>query len=266
MEKMRGGLKYEKGELLVLNYHSTPKKFITHFQEQVKFLAAHFDIIRPDQLPDFFNGTLKTEKCGLLFTFDDGLKNNLHAVEIMNGLNIKALFFVIPGFIEAPTTEQKKFYLRNIRPVVNPRIDDKEEDFTPMSWDELRLLCANGHAVGAHTLTHTLVAADSSDENSRIEVIGSKERIEQVLSLKTVSFCSINDTLQSVGKKEKELIASNYSFHFTTLPGLNKKNTDRLFIKRRNVECYWPTGAFYYAIGRSDLGRWEEKIKMYGDL
>lgn len=120
--------------------------------------------------------------------------------------------------------------------------------------------------VGAHTRTHTLVAADSTPENSENEILTSKKIIEDKLDISVDSFCSINDTLLSVGKKEKTLIEKNYSFHFTTLPGYNREKKDAHFIKRRNVECFWPSGAFYYALGRSDLKRWEKKITLYENL
>lgn len=264
LEKLRGGLNYPSKELLVLNYHSTPKKFIPNFQEQVQFLLQHFNILSPSHLRQYYAGNYSPDKCSLLFTFDDGLKNNLHAVRVLDENKIKALFFVVPGFIEA--ANQKEFYLKNIRPVVNTKIDREEEDFAALSWSNLSDLIKNGHAIGAHTLTHTLVAESSSAENSEREITGCGNILEKKLGVNPDSFCSINDTLVSTGKKEKALIEKNYSFHFTTLPGFNALHKNPLFIKRRNVECYWPNGAFYFALGKSDLKRWEKKIALYESL
>jgi hypothetical protein len=70
------------------------------------------------------------------------------------------------------------------------------------------------------------------------------------------SYCSINNTLESTGPKEKKLIAENYTYHFTTFPGSNIHPKDPLFIKRRNIECFWLKGAMYYALGNWDLRRW----------
>ncbi len=266
IEKARGGLSYDKNELLVVNYHSTPKKFMADFKKQVEFLSNQFTIIAPAELESYFNGTLRSAKCNLLFTFDDGLTNNLNAVKILDDYKIKALFFIVPDFINCTAADQKKFYLKNIRSEVNAAIDNEEEDFTAMDWDTLKKLCADGHAVGAHTLSHTLVAKNSSAHNSEKEIVACKKEIEKEMNLALPYFCSINNTLESTGKKEKELIEKNYSFHFTTLPGYNGKDKNRLFIKRRNIECFWPAGSFYFALGKTDLKRWEEKIKQYTSL
>lgn len=265
-EKLRGGLHYESHELIVVNYHSTPKKFISHFARQAGFLAEHFHVIKPGELADYYEGKLQTNKCSLLFTFDDGLKNNLYAAEKLDQLGIKAFFFLVPGFIETPPAEQKDFYHKNIRPIVNPRIDNRAEDFMAMNWNELKALSARGHSLGAHTFTHTLLAQQSSAQNSHKEIANCKIFLEEKLMTSIDSFCSINNTLLSTGSKEKELIEKNYRYHFTTLPGLNAVDKNKLFIKRRNVECFWPTGAFYYALGKSDLSRWKERISQYNKL
>jgi len=263
IETISDGINYPTNELLVLNYHSTPKKFIPHFKKQVRWMSENFNIISPAELEAYYNGTYTSKKCSLLFTFDDGLANNRYAAEVLNEFKMKALFFVIPGFIDCGATQQKAFYLKNIRPIINSAIDHRPEDFSALSWEELQTLTKDGHMIGSHTLNHTLLANSSSAENSEKEIVHSKQVIENKISVPVNSFCSINNTLESVGKKEKEIIEKNYSFHFTTLPGYNAIEKNKLFIKRRNVECFWTMGSIFYAIGKSDLKRWQQKIDAY---
>ncbi len=266
VEKYFGGLNYPANELIVVNYHSTPKKFLLQFEEQLMFYKKQFTIIDPAQLSDYYNGKLTSDKCHLLITFDDGLKNNLNAVEVMNKHKVKAFFFIVPGFIDTASTQQKEFYLMNIRPVVNPRIDNNEEDLTPLAWNEINELIQQGHMVGCHTLTHTLSVDNTNEGNSEKEILKSKSRIEEMTGVKLNSFCSINDTLKSTGALEKKLINLNYTFHFTTFPGLNSYDKDPHLIKRRNVEVFWLKGALYYALGKTDLKRWEKAIAEYRAL
>lgn len=261
-----GDIAYPSNELIVLNYHSTPKQFSADFRKQVQFITQNFQVIMPEQLTDYFSGNLKTEKCALLFTFDDGLKNNLIAAEILNEFRIKAYYFVVPEFIDTEEKKQKEYYLRDIRPLVNTAVDHEPEDFSALSWADLHELAQNGHSIGSHTATHTLVARNSGLENSRLEIQGSKTALELKTGLTIAAFCSINNTIESIGSKEKKMIGEHYSFHFTTLPGLNSVKRNPLFIKRRNVESFWPTGAFYYALGRKDLKRWASKIQLYESL
>lgn len=261
--KWMGDLDYPSHELIVLNYHSTPEIFSAEFEKQVQFIEEKFQVITPKQLADYYKGTLQTEKCALLFTFDDGLKNNLIASGILEKYGMKAYFFVVPEFIETHETKQKEYYLRNIRPVVNPEVDREPDDFHAMNWSDIHQLLQSGHSVGSHTATHTLVAAHSSAHNSLLEIRESKTKLEEKTGVAIEAFCSINNTLESIGAREKSMIAENYSLHFTTLPGLNSASRNSLFIKRRNVECFWPTGAFYYALGKNDLKRWSARIRQY---
>jgi peptidoglycan/xylan/chitin deacetylase (PgdA/CDA1 family) len=267
VEKVFTGITYPQQELIVVNYHSTPKKFNSNFEKQVVFFKKNFNIISPADLENyFFNKNWASKKCSLLFTFDDGLQNNLNAVSVLEKHNICAMFFVLPEFINTPIEKQKSYYLKNIRPIVNPNIDAEPEDFNALNWNELKKLLSKGHSIGAHTQTHTLVAKNSDKDNSKFEIVTCKENIEKELNIKVTSFCSINNTALSVHKKEKELIESNYKFHFTTFPGSNNNPKNPLLIKRRNIECFWLLGAVYFAIGKFDLKRWKIKTEQFDKL
>ncbi|MDQ3046496.1 MAG: polysaccharide deacetylase family protein [Bacteroidota bacterium] len=255
-----------KDELLVVNYHGTQKKFIPDFIQQIDFFRAHYDVIRPDQISSFYKGELKSTRGLLLITFDDGIKNNLFAAEILNRFQLKAYFFVIPEFINTPAAEQKKYFLRDIRPLVNEHVDSKEEDFTAMNWNDLKGLINEGHSIGSHTQTHRLIASESIPSNSEKEIVMSKAEILSKLEIPKSSinsFCSINNTLQSVSGKELTLIKENYDFHFTTIPGANHSGSCPYYIKRANIESHWLPGAVKYALGKWDLKRWKDADKAY---
>jgi peptidoglycan/xylan/chitin deacetylase (PgdA/CDA1 family) len=257
------GLNYGPDELLVVNYHSTPAKYMDEFRSQIRFFQKKFNIISPAELDDYFAGRLKTKKSNLLITFDDGLKNNLHAAKVLEEFGIKAFFFLVPAFLNCKPSEQKNYYLKNIRPLVNKAIDNQDEDFSAMTDSDIKALIAKGHAIGSHTYTHTLVASRSDEANSEKEIVSSKSELERRFGLPLDSFCSINNTLESIGSKEKKLIEGYYNYHFTTIPGFNKNQRDPLFIRRRNIECFWLKGAVYFALGKWDLGRWKEKEEKF---
>ncbi len=261
-----GGFMYNKDELFVVNYHSTPKKFMDNFESQVLFFKKHFNVINPFELEKFFFEKTKQTRCSLLFTFDDGLKNNLHAAKLLKKHGITAFYFLVPEFIETDKTKQKTYYTQHIRQYTNPYIDSESEDFDALSWDEINKLLSEGNRIGSHTYTHTLLAATSNNANSLVEIKNSKLYFENRTGSNINSFCSINNTLLSVGKLEKKMIAENYMFHFTTLPGYNGGNKNPLFIKRRNIECYWLAGAVYFALGKWDLFRWRGLIEKYEKL
>lgn len=254
-----------KNDLLVVNYHGTEKKFLTNFEKQLVFLKETYHIIAPQELHLFYESDWKKEKQSLLLTFDDGIKNNIYALDILEKHKLKAFFFIIPGFVDTPVDQQKGFFLKNIRPIINTEIDSQTEDFLSLSWEEIKKIAAAGHSIGSHTYSHTLVK-NSSDEVGQKEIAESKHLIEKNLHLKIDSYCSINNTLLSTGSSEKKIIHSNYKFHFTTFPGLNSKNRNPLFIKRRNIECFWLLGTIKFALGNWDLRRWKAGIETFDKL
>jgi len=262
-----GDTSHSNNELIVLNYHGTPKSFIPTFEKQLEYFERHFDIIGPKELESYYNERkIPSKRPLLLLTFDDGIKNNLHVAEILQKRNYKAYYFVIPGFIETSKQEQRAFYLSNIRPFTDKTTHTQEDDFTAMSWEDLSLLISLGNSIGSHTYSHTLVASQSDSANSIQEIVNSKKVIEEKLKFSVNSFCSPNNTLLSIEKKEIEIIKDNYRFHFATIPGSNLHERNRFFIRRSNIETHWLSGAVKYAIGKSDRIRWKNKEKLFRSL
>jgi hypothetical protein len=262
-------LNLKKNGLYVVNYHGTQKKFLSNFKDQLLFYRKNFKIISPDQLTAFYGGRLDAVGPFLLLTFDDGIKNNLHAAALLNELQLHAFFFIVPKFINTPVESQKEYFTTCIRPNINPSIDSEAEDFQSFSWEDIATLMSQGHRIGSHTLSHTLVASTASIEKSILEIRSSRERILLQLddiSLEIDSFCSINNTLESIGEKEMKLIKDQYRYHFTTIPGVNLPSSNPLYIKRCNIESHWLPGAVKYALGKWDLKRWKKADEAYLSL
>ena len=238
-----------KHDLIVLNYHSTPLKFIANFEKQIDFYRAHFSIVSPNDLKNFYANKLESKKPKLLITFDDGL-------QVLDKYNIKALLFVVPNFIEA--AKQKEYYTTHIRSEINPLIDSQQEDFTALSWDELKVIVANGHLVGSHTMSHTLKANTTNTEILNREIITSKNMIESQLKINIENFCAPFNSLLSVGENEMKLIIKNYNYFHSTFPGSNCLNKNSYFIKRFNVECFWTIPNIIHTLGHIERLRWRK--------
>ena len=252
--------KYGKKDLLVLCYHSTPQHFMHRFEAQYNwYIDQGFTFLSPEELPDFYEGKL-SEGPYLLYTFDDGLKNNLLAARFLQSKGVKAFFFLVPAFYKTPASDQADYYQRVIRPVINPKWEPLHERGA-MSMDKHQELMALGHSVGAHTYTHALEASEKDEKELIKEVVGSKEGIQADLRTQINTFCSINQTDWSLNPTSARLVRENYTYHFTTFPGVNQPTDDPLFIYRRNVEVFWGQGMVKFAMGKRDLSRWKERIE-----
>ena len=256
-------LSQKREDLIVINYHGVQKKFINSFTKQIDFLTKYFTIIRPLDLEKHFGEKRNHQATPLLLiTFDDGTKNVINALRVLEQRNLKSMIFVVPEFIDS--SNQKDFFSKHIRPNININIDSIDEDFTALSWKELKKLIDDKHCVGSHTYSHGM-SYSSSKENLFKEIVLSKKRIEDKLKNKINSFCSINNSLESLNDEASKLIKKNYIFHFTTVAGSNNKRL-RYSIKRINVEAHWSKYQFIFALSRIEKLRWKFKSKKIDGL
>lgn len=259
-----------KNDLVVLNYHGTPKKFLNNFRLQVNFFQDRFHIISPLELEAFFEDKLEaSDKPYLLFSFDDGTRNNLYAAEVLNKYDLRALFFVVPEFVKCRHESQSEYFLKNINPISDPQIDDTREDIMAMSWRELGELVAAGHEVGSHSATHTMKVSGADCRSRQYEVVESRRMLAEGLSLhpdRIRSFCGPIDTLLSVGLTELTLIRDNYRFFFSTFPGSNLKPKNPYFIKRVHVEAFWMLSTVKFALSNLERIHWRRKVKLFEKL
>lgn len=85
----------------------------------------------------------------LSFSWDDGFKNCLNAVDILNEFDAKGCFFICPELIGFKEFQKIKTF------------NNKQLNFPPveyMDWNEIELLLKSGHEIGSHTLRHINIA------------------------------------------------------------------------------------------------------------
>lgn len=253
-EYLFGRMTQRKNDILVLALHSTPSSKSHEFEVLVNWLLQHYKPLSPNALNEVSQGDFE-EGPYFIMTFDDGLKNNIVSARYLSSRGIQAIYFIVPEFIEA--NDGEAFYIKNIRPNPDRRIDNRKEDVTPMSWEDLQELLSLGHHIGSHTMSHTL---DKSMHSEQIEheILKSKKVLEEKLKISVNHFASPNNTLMSVNEECAALIKKTYQFHHTTVPGLfDASQLKRGIVYRRNIECHWVSGKIKYSLGYFDLPRWQ---------
>jgi peptidoglycan/xylan/chitin deacetylase (PgdA/CDA1 family) len=66
--------------------------------------------------------------------------------------------------------------------------------FEPLTWDEVRCLAAMGVEFGSHSRTHPILSRLADPEELRMEVAGSKQRLDQELGFPSLHFAYPNGT------------------------------------------------------------------------
>lgn len=258
------GFPYTSNDLLVLNLHSTPKWLIPELEKKLAFFSRFFNFVDSEFLNRFYSTSeeFSSNKPSLLLTFDDGLKNNLFAVDLMDKLNIKGLFFVVPAFFMESASNQENYYKTFIRKITNPAIDSTSDDFTAMNSANLKQLVQNGHALGSHSFSHSL-ANLTNPSHFEHELVESKRIIENETSEHVLNYCAPFNSSASTLPEHWKFIKQNYSYFHSTYPGSNAIDKNPYFIKRVNFEVFWKLYACVFAAGKYEWKRWEQQRNSF---
>ena len=240
---------YQRSNIRVLIYHDVKtEEQIKLFKKQILILSKEYDFISPNDLQKKINNTKSKNK--ILLTFDDGFKSNRRlAEEVLNKLNIKALFFIIADFIG--TQKQSKKY-KNIINNIYPDGPRENELSDPMDHEDIKFLISNEHEIGCHTLSHQMLSKVSSLKELNNEIISSKDKLEKDFGIKIKHFAFPFGTFNSINQKAIKILDKNYDFIHSGLRGNNKETTKMIFRDAVNPEMKI-TRLKAFLIGNADL-------------
>lgn len=84
------------------NYYASPSICITpyEFEAQVRYLSKYYDVISLDTVCDCVTAGLPLPLNSVVFTFDDGYRDNYLAYKILKKYNAHGTFYIASGCIE----------------------------------------------------------------------------------------------------------------------------------------------------------------------
>ncbi|TXI32156.1 MAG: hypothetical protein E6Q58_04350 [Niabella sp.] len=163
-----------KADFVIICYHSINNDSswrhsisTQNFEQQIRYLKDNYEIINPEN----FDHELNTHsgKPKVLITFDDGYKDNLNAMHILNAHNAKALLFILSG----NSNEVSRSEMQNDLDILND--------------NEIIDLLNNGWVLGSHGKTHKNLTL-LTDEELKSEITDSKETIQNKYSVSVKYF------------------------------------------------------------------------------
>lgn len=192
---------------------------VRRFREQMDFLAAEgyavLDITQIGSLLDA--GELPARTIGL--TFDDGCTDVAeNAVPVLAQHGFRATVFVATGV----TAGRASFAWYSRQPPV-------------LGWDEIVALDREGIIeFEAHSVTHpNLLAVD--DVRAAVEIAGSKAELEEHLGRPVTAF---SYPAGLFAERERRIVAqAGYELAVSCEPGVNLPTTDRLALRRRQIDA-----------------------------
>jgi peptidoglycan/xylan/chitin deacetylase (PgdA/CDA1 family) len=245
-----------------------------NLREQLRHLKNHFYVVPLAHIVRQLQsgGPLGSRMVAL--TIDDGRRNCYEFLfPLLKEFQMPATFFVVSSFVRgedwiwtdkvlwlseqaSPPEELSRetidgFFgmLNQMRPEVrNQRIEilarsmnvpipkDAPSKYAPCSWSELREMADSGLVeIGSHTVTHPILAS-ITDEESWLEITGSRTQIEEGTGRKVESFCFPNGKPGDYRPSQVRMLKdAGYRCAVVTRFGMVSRNDDLCELPRIGV-------------------------------
>lgn len=212
-------------------FHDTPEHKVDRFVSKIKFIKKYFQVLEPDECLSQNYVKRVSKKTKVLITFDDGFQSNYSvAFPILEEMRIKAIFFVVPDFVDLSTKPElsNKFVRERFYP---GGIDNTYPQLgLSMNWQQIQQLSSQGHEIGSHSLSHADLASISID-HLESELVASSDRIERKITKKPACFAFPFGTAASIGKVPLQLALDNYRAVFSGVRGTNTTEHQRFYFR-----------------------------------
>jgi peptidoglycan/xylan/chitin deacetylase (PgdA/CDA1 family) len=235
----------KKPRIQFLYVHHVFKDEEAGLVELIEFLGKEHSFISYSEAVDrLLQGNI--DKPYIVFSSDDGLKNNLVAASILKRYEISACFFVNPFTIEHHSFDTVKKFC------------EEKLHFPPvefMNWSDLGTLLEMGHEIGSHTMTHINVAA-TEPKLVREELEKSREILEQQIGAIKHFAYPYGRYFHFNEQARKDVFEIGYGSCASAERGCHVSNGDKikpeeLLIRRDHVILDWNPDHYKYFLIRN---------------
>jgi peptidoglycan/xylan/chitin deacetylase (PgdA/CDA1 family) len=216
-------------------YHDIPPEHVDRFRVQMEYLSKAYRVLDYAAFSKEMEVGTKDERPGILITFDDGFASNRAVAEqVFAPLGIKAMFFVLPGFIACGSREEQEAFITTR---MYPRMKGTKipEHLRPMGWTDLGALQAQGHSIGAHTCTHARLSLVTARAALEAEILGGADVMEAELGRKVEAFAYPFGNVGSITSAALGVAQRRYTHVFSGVRGNNRKGISPLAVRREAV-------------------------------
>jgi peptidoglycan/xylan/chitin deacetylase (PgdA/CDA1 family) len=230
------------GAFRILALHGIPPAYFQGLRRLLHYLLEENGILTPAEAESRLDARVPSSEEGrvpYLVTFDDGFSSNWRAaVEVLDPLGVKAVFFLCPGLMDLPPARQSEAIAHHICEGVMSA-GEFPFDTAFMSWDEVSSLVTAGHTIGSHSLSHRRLAGLEPGAKAQ-EVVAAARLLEQRLGIKVIWFAYPFGDVDSIDAPSLGVVAREHRFCASGLRGLNSARTHPLGLFREEINLDAP--------------------------
>lgn len=121
------------------------------------------------------------------------------------------------------------------------------EEFSALTWEQVRRMTAMGFSFGAHTVNHRILGALESREEKCLEIVDSRRRIEEQLQMPVEHFCYPNGGIGDFDRIDLALLKqAGYRSAVTTLKGIGDgRSEDPFQLPRIGIDFTQGSGSLF---------------------
>jgi len=218
--------------LRVLLYHDIAPSDQANFAAQLRWLEKNWNFVSPENFSAMVSGDEPVRGRNLLLTFDDGFASNrVVAEEVLNPMNIRAIFFVMSDFVDlTDANEARHFAAQNICQGSNA--EELPAHWRNMDWADLEALLQQGHCIGGHTRTHTRLSKLKNRSDLEREIISSADLLEKRLGVPIEHFAYTFGDLASFSEQAMAVARRRFRFIYSGLRGDNSEHIEQHALRR----------------------------------
>jgi peptidoglycan/xylan/chitin deacetylase (PgdA/CDA1 family) len=238
--------------LRAVYYHDLAPAMSGAFEDQLRFLAAHFvPAVRADIDCLLDGGGWPHPKPGLLLTFDDGLRSHHELVApLLEKYGFQGWFFVPVGLIGLPAAQQPAAAQRQLVPHC---CDTSADPRIFMTAAQVRDL-ASRHVVACHTSMHVRLASNLGAEALRTEILEARDALERMIERPVEAFAWVGGEEPAYSQAAAALLRNAFRYVFRTNTRAIDATASRHALDRTHLEAWFtPSLLRFQLCGAMDL-------------
>lgn len=248
--------------------HQGKHVFVQKFQEQVRFLKKHYNVISLDAWLRNRREGRKNPNRSVIITMDDGYRSNFKlAFPVLKNYGVPATIFLSTGFVEdrkplwpdrleyifdkaenetslrmelkQALLESREQTVQTLENKLGVKLDFQNQVpdiYQPLEWVEIVKMLESGLvSVGSHTHSHAILTR-CTDAELNIELQKSKAIIEERTGESCALFCYPNGGPGDFDVRTKKAVqAAGYECALTTVDGFAAAESDLFEVNRLGV-------------------------------
>lgn len=251
----------------VVNGHHTLEADSAKLFRQLSWAREHFAFVRPLEFLELASGRRRAADArpAVLLTFDDGLACHYQvAAPLLESLDLRAIFFVVPEFSMCRTPrEAREYFVERIdRAADANRL--RPEQYLPMTPEQMRALSERGHSIGNHTMTHAdLRGVEDMAELAR-EVVAPRAVLAGWTGTSPYAF-AWTFGWDRISRTAWRLAREHHDLCFGLCPGVFRVGMDSPgLIRRTTVEAHYASAEYQFMYSGLADWFWESRARALG--